>query len=96
MNGKKKTIRKFDKDFMLDVLCEDADDVRVVSDEIVDTSRWSIYHDLIFSFENKFYNTQYSVGATEYQDERPWEVLEYVDCTEVAPVERIITVYEPV
>lgn len=54
-----------------------------IKDTIVDTSRWSVQHEIIFEFQGKFYRTYYSVGATEMQDERPWEYDDTVECTEV-------------
>ncbi|MEK4122065.1 hypothetical protein [Lysinibacillus sp. FSL K6-0102] len=54
-----------------------------VLDEITDTSRWSIHHRIIFKHEGKFYETYYSEGATEMQDERPWEYEDEVECDEV-------------
>ncbi|MFF2834280.1 hypothetical protein ACFVSK_21150 [Cellulosimicrobium cellulans] len=52
-------------------------------DEIIDTSRWSIHHKIVFEHEGKFYLTHYSVGATEMQDESPWEYQDEVDSVEV-------------
>jgi len=52
-------------------------------DNITDNSRWSIYHEIVFEDKGKFYKTHYSVGATESQDERPWEYEDNVECTEV-------------
>ena len=40
-----------------------------IEDNIIDTSRWSIIHEIIFEDGGKFYRTTYSVGATEMQ----WE-----------------------
>lgn len=54
-----------------------------IKDDITDTSRWSIYHDIIFTHDGKFYRTYYSVGATEMQWESPWENETEVECTEV-------------
>jgi hypothetical protein len=54
-----------------------------IVNEITDTSRWSIHHKIVFEHEGKFYQTHYSEGATEIQDERPWEYDEDVDCIEV-------------
>jgi hypothetical protein len=51
--------------------------------DITDTSRWSIHHKIVFEHEGKFYQTHYSEGATEQQDERPWEYEEEIDCVEV-------------
>lgn len=52
-------------------------------DEIIDTSRWSIHHRIIFNYQGRFYQTHYSVGATESQDESPWEYDDEVECEEV-------------
>jgi hypothetical protein len=54
-----------------------------IFDEITDNGRWSIYHRCIFEDNGKFYEAYYSVGATECQDESPWEYEENVDCYEV-------------
>ena len=86
----------FDKSFMQAVLYQKEPGTKIIEDKIVDTSRWSIIHELIFSFEGKYYKTDYSEGATEQQDERPWEYDTDVDCVEVKPVEKLVTVYEPV
>ncbi|PKR83508.1 hypothetical protein [Heyndrickxia camelliae] len=54
-----------------------------IFDEITDTSRWSIHHRIIFPYQGKFYEAYYREGATEMQDESPWEYDETVECTEV-------------
>lgn len=55
-----------------------------IYDEIIDTSRWSIHHRCVFKdVDGKFYEARYSVGATESQDERPWEYDTDVTCDEV-------------
>jgi hypothetical protein len=54
-----------------------------ILDEITDTSRWSIHHRIIFAYQGRFYQTFYSEGATEMQDERPWEYDDEVECEEV-------------
>ena len=63
-----------------------------VFDEIVDTSRWSVQHNCVFKDnDGKFYETFYSIGATECQDERPWEYEDDVTCYEVEQREVKIT-----
>lgn len=84
---------KFSKEFMLD---EILDSKKVLEDNIVDNSRWSIIHEMVFEHEGKFYSTTYSVGATERQDESPWEYEDEVECVEVHKVEKIMKVWEPV
>ena len=54
-----------------------------VVDKIIDTTRWSIVHEIVFKDNGKFYQTTYSEGATEMQPERPWEYDDEIECTEV-------------
>ena len=58
-------------------------DCKLIEDDIINTTRWSIVHEIVFEDKGKFYMTTYSEGATEYQDERPWEYEDEVKCTEV-------------
>lgn len=58
-------------------------DCKLIEDDIIDTTRWSIVHEIVFEDKGKFYMTTYSEGATEYQDERPWEHEDEIKCTEV-------------
>ena len=67
-----------------------------LEDKMVDVARWSIIHVIIFEYEGKTYQTSYSKGATECQDESPWEFDDEVECTEVHKVERVIELWEPV
>lgn len=69
-----------DKKYMINEL--DLPDSAIL-DEITDTSRWSIHHRIVFAYQGKFYATHYSVGATESQDESPWEYEDQVECQEV-------------
>lgn len=50
---------------------------KIISDEISEHRRWTVTHRLIVHFpdqpENEAWLMHYSVGATESQDERPWE-----------------------
>jgi hypothetical protein len=73
-----------------------SDDYEIISDTVTDTSRWSVYHSLIFRYKDKYYSCEYSVGATELQDESPWEYEKEVLCQEVHLVERTIKVWEPI
>jgi len=71
---------------------------RLVYDKITSTGRWSIHHEMVFQADDgKFYSTFYSVGATEMQDEGPWEYdPDPVECTEVEPVEVTVIEYHAV
>jgi hypothetical protein len=67
-----------------------------LEDKITSTSRWSVHHQIIFDYDGKFYRTHYSEGATEYQDESPWEYDNEIECTEVHIVEKLMKVWEEV
>ena len=84
---------KFSTKYLKETL--DLPDSAVV-DTITDTSRWSVHHEIIFKDNGKFYKTHYSHGATEYQDESPWEYEEEVECKEVQQVEKLVKVWEEV
>lgn len=86
----------FKKKFLLEVLYGDhGDNIEVISDEIDGTRRWSIDHTMVFRIDDRYYETNYSCGATECQDEHPWEYDEDdIECIEVVPVTKTITVYE--
>ena len=84
---------KFKKEFLIDEL-----DLpySAIEDKVIDNSRWSIQHEIIFEYEGKNYRTYYQVGATESQDERPWEYDDEVECTEVVQQEVTIMAWVPV
>lgn len=65
-----------------------------IKDTITDQSRWSTYHDIIFEYNGKFYETSYSCGSTESQDESPWEYETEVECHEVQLVEKTIKTWQ--
>jgi hypothetical protein len=93
-----KVFRKFPKNDLLELLDYEPGDetdeggYTIMENRMVDRDRWSIHHELVFKFEDKFYLAPYSVGATEYQDESPWQhESEFVQCYEVE--QRPITTY---
>ena len=68
----------------------------IIENELTDTSRWSNHYRQVFRYEGLFYVTNYSVGATESQDEQPYEYDgDEIECKEVFPVEVMVTKYEP-
>ena len=73
-------MKKFSKDYLRNEL-----DLPygAILDKIIDTTRWSIIHEIVFEDNGKFYQTTYSEGATECQDERPWEYKDTIECYEV-------------
>lgn len=75
------SVKKFSKDYLKNEL--DLPYSNTIVDRIIDTTRWSIVHEIVFEDNGKFYQTTYSEGATEMQDERPWEYEDEVECEEV-------------
>jgi hypothetical protein len=67
-----------------------------VQESIEGTSRWSVHYEIVVRrlSDGKFFKSNYSVGATEMQDESPYEYDEYAIFTEVIPVEKTIIVYK--
>lgn len=55
-----------------------------------------MHYEIVFEHEGKFYRATYSVGATECQDEAPWEYEDKVLCEEVKQVEKLVKVWVPV
>jgi hypothetical protein len=65
----------------------------VVRNDITGNGRWSIHHQMIFRKDASFYETSYSVGATENQEEHPYDYSpDEIECEEVVP--REVTVIE--
>jgi hypothetical protein len=85
----------FTKEFLQALVTDDQEGADVIINELVDTSRWSVHYRMVFKFEDKFYQTFYSCGATETQDESPYEYDgAQIECKEVFATEKVITVYE--
>lgn len=83
--------KTFKKEFLQALLYDDLgpdEDVTIVSDELIDTGRWSLHYDLVFKVGNQYFSVGYSRGATESQDESPFEYeSDDIVCDEVFPVE---------
>jgi hypothetical protein len=89
----------FKKEDLLEVLDDSSEGLEKVSDTITGKSRWSLNHALVFREKatGRHFSVGYSEGATEQQDEGPWEHdPDDVEVTEVRPVQRTVTAYEPV
>ena len=87
---------QFKKDALLEMLDGDAETLVKVSDTITGKSRWSLNHELVFKevATGRFFCTHYSKGATEQQDESPFEYEpDDVEVTEVFPIEKTVTIY---
>ena len=71
------------------------DSSSIVRSRITGNGRWSIHHEIIFKRDGKLYQSNYSVGATESQDESPYEYApDPVECPEVQEVPAID--YKPI
>ena len=91
---------KFNKKVLADIAYDNCcDGYEKVEDTIVETSRWAILHAMVFRFKDKFYRSSYRVGATELQDESPYEYDGdsdgMVDCTEVVQKEVMVKIWVP-
>lgn len=94
LNNKRAITRTFPKEFMVEALYGDNPDTVTMINDIEWQDRWSTYYTFVFQYEGKYYQTSYGKGSTEIQDERPWEYEDEVECVEVKPVPKTITVYE--
>ena len=66
--------------------------------EIIGTGRWSIYYTAVFEYVliGRFYRFNWAVGATESQDERPFEYDKEYEPQEVTKQEKMMEVWEEV
>jgi hypothetical protein len=78
------------------IVYDDSDEGELVEVEIFDTSRWSLTYKAIIKYQDKFYKTFYRVGATEQQEEKPWEFDDVAELVEVHQVPKTVTVWEKV
>jgi hypothetical protein len=76
--------KKFDKEYLTEELGlpYEADNI-VQLDEAVGKGRWSIEHRIVFEDGGEYWEAFYQVGATESQEERPWEYETVVVGTKV-------------
>lgn len=79
------------------VVYSDHEDFETIKTQIIDKSRWSVFYDGVFKHiqTEKLYWVSWSVGATEYQEEGPFEYGGEVDFIEVKPVEVVKIEYVP-
>lgn len=88
---------RFNKDDLINITYGEHENFSVIKTEITDTSRWSIHHRCVFKdlSNSKFYETHYSEGATESQDESRYEYADdEIECKEVFEKTKKITYYE--
>lgn len=99
MNKRKDLLKRmFSKDYLVNELGlpNDEDETKVIVKEntLVDHDRWSLCFRLTFFLieEQKYYQTYYSIGATE----QPWQEDKEVECIQVKPTEVVITQYKAI
>lgn len=79
---------KFEKEYLQSLAWDEQEAGEVIETTIVDTTRWSIIKEMIFELGGKYYRTSYSEGATEGQDEDPYEYEDdEIECPEVEKVQ---------
>lgn len=83
-------------EFARNILSHKEDDWEKISEEIVDQDRWSTCIERIYKYQDKFYQIYWWKGSTEYQEHLPFEGETEVEFVEVKPVQKMVTVYEPV
>ena len=94
--------KKFTKEFLREEILWGGKDKPgepcLILDKITDNGRWSIHHKIVFrDADGLFFQSHYSVGATENQDESPWEYdPEEIECEQVQEVEKLVKVWEPI
>ena len=68
---------------------------KIFDDVVDDTGRWTTTHEIVIKrlSDGKFFRDYYTQGATEHQDQSPWEYGQ-PEFTEVFPVEKTVIVYE--
>lgn len=94
---------KINKELLVGLVCdyEQSDRFKVVLNEISGRSRWSVHYACVIqdTESGKFYNADYSHGATESQYESPFEYDEADEngdlelTMEVEPYEVTVTKY---
>jgi hypothetical protein len=84
------------KDVAQELACDDnVEGFKIVENKIVDHRRWSIVYRIVVEKDGKFYASSYSIGATESQDESPYENDgDQIDFPEVQKKEVLTIVYE--
>lgn len=78
-----------------DIVYGDDSNFVIVEDRIVGTRRWSVVYEIVVQrkTDGKYFKDNYRRGATEMQDESPYEYSE-PNFTEVYPVTKTYIVYE--
>ena len=90
---------KFKKEELQRMVFGDSENLESIEDNIVDTTRWSEIHEVVFldKLTGKHYCSSYSNGLTEQQDESPYEYAnDEEECGEVEQVEVLVKQWKPI
>ena len=86
---------KFKKTDLQEMLWEESDHLKVISNKMISQGRWMTNYKVVFECDGRYYESSYSKGSTENQDGKPWEYDgEAIECKEVFKKEKVIIVYE--
>lgn len=90
-----KEILKLTKNQAQDIVYGLNKDYKTISKEIIDTTRWSNVFEIVVQriSDGKYFKDCYNVGATETQDEGPYDYTD-PEFIEVEKKEKTIFVYE--
>jgi len=91
-----KEILKFTIEDAQDIIFDLNKNFVTIEKQIIEISRWSIRYSIVIQrlSDGKFFKSCYSEGATELQDEQPYEYEDEAIFKEVFPVEEMIIVYK--
>lgn len=86
-----------EKEVAVDLAYGEYDDTifEIISNKIIDVSRWSYRKEIIVKtlIDGRFWKSSYSKGATESQDEGPYDYSDPI-FEEVFPEQVMITIYK--
>lgn len=79
----------------IDIIYGYSEDYKVIQDNIVSHGRWSVRHEIVIQrlSDGKYFKDSYSEGATEMQDESPYEYND-PEFEEVFPIEQVTIIYQ--
>lgn len=92
--------RKFPKELLQDIIQENVDpeDAVLLDDQIIESQRWKNLHEMLFQIPRQgTFQVRYFVGATEMQDEAPFEYdPDEIEVTEMEEREVVKKIWVPV
>ena len=90
--------KEFSRETLQQVVWDDAEGFKKVSDVIEDTTRWEIVKTMVFQApDGLHYQSTYTEGATEQQEQRPYEYeSDTIECTQVQEEVVEVTQWVPV